>query len=469
MPGATALTYAYSQIVNGGNSSQVGLAKSFEVQPGDVLDLEVYAKYEEPTTTGNNVNALASSLITAFGLNTTSSNPLDGQQAYNAFNSTFSAGKYIGRVPPYEDGAAPKAYLNYILFNENFELEDFGFDQISTTAKQVGSSPFVTHDLLALHVKVQKKGYLYIYLSNEQAVQTNVYFDDLKITHHTGVEQVSDYYPFGLTFNSYSRENSVKQDYLYNSKEIQDELNVGWYDYQARQYDPAIGRFLSADPAADLMRRSSPYAYAFDNPVRFTDPDGMIPFDGVERREDFDRDKFDFGPASRAPINRDRGVCRDCEESNQTFHFRGEAPHYIGGNGDPKKKKDDKQPKKEDAPNTENQPTLEDLKKGPPQVPGYVPPKSGDRRERNPNGKGSGWIDRNGDVWIPTDHNGTHAPHWERQIPGGGYENVYPTVTKVVTVVVVAVVVYEVVKWGVAIFLAPETFGGSLGVAAAMP
>ncbi|MFZ6014039.1 MAG: RHS repeat domain-containing protein, partial [Bacteroidota bacterium] len=85
------------------------------------------------------------------------------------------------------------------------------------------------------------------------------------------------YYPFGLTFNSYQRENSADQRYLYNGKEIQDELDLGWYDYIARQYDPAIGRFLSVDPAADLMRRYSVYAYAFDNPIRFTDPDGMMP------------------------------------------------------------------------------------------------------------------------------------------------------------------------------------------------
>jgi len=89
----------------------------------------------------------------------------------------------------------------------------------------------------------------------------------------------SNYYPFGLQISSLSwqREDAIPNRYLYNTFELQDDLNFGLYDYLARYYDPAIGRFINVDPAADFMSRYSPYAYAFDNPIRFTDPDGMIP------------------------------------------------------------------------------------------------------------------------------------------------------------------------------------------------
>ncbi|HEX8039452.1 MAG TPA: RHS repeat-associated core domain-containing protein [Chryseosolibacter sp.] len=106
----------------------------------------------------------------------------------------------------------------------------------------------------------------------------DVYFDDLKITHaKSPVVQMDDYYPFGLTFNSYSRENSTANQYKFNGKEEQDELSLGWLDYGARMYMPELGKWGVIDPLSEKMRRWSPYNYGFDNPVRFIDADGMKP------------------------------------------------------------------------------------------------------------------------------------------------------------------------------------------------
>ncbi len=153
--------------------------------------------------------------------------------------------------------------------------------QTSTTVKQP------PHDLLSITAAAKEAGYAYVFVSNEHPYAVDVYADDVTVTQTPSqIVGSSDYYPFGLTFNSYSRENSTPNQYKFNGKEEQDELGLGWLDYIARQYDPAIGRFTSVDPAANLMRRLSPYAYSYDNPIRFTDPDGMIPSDMIDPQKD---------------------------------------------------------------------------------------------------------------------------------------------------------------------------------------
>ena len=84
------------------------------------------------------------------------------------------------------------------------------------------------------------------------------------------VEETNHYYPFGGVFAS----SGNVQPYKYNGKELDTKKGLDLYDYGARQYDAALGRFTTNDRFAEKYYSMSTYQYGANNPVRNIDVNG---------------------------------------------------------------------------------------------------------------------------------------------------------------------------------------------------
>jgi RHS repeat-associated protein len=120
------------------------------------------------------------------------------------------------------------------------------------------------------------------------------------ITDNNDIEtlQSNHYYPFGMRFNQSAAYASTENRYLYNGKELQEDLGLDWYDYGARFYDPAIGRFSTVDPFAEDYSFQTPYAYAANNPITYIDLFGLYPdfpfADGSENCPDLNSGYYSY-------------------------------------------------------------------------------------------------------------------------------------------------------------------------------
>jgi RHS repeat-associated protein len=265
----------------GGN--KVGPSLVLRVMAGDKIAISSKAFYKSGAPTdnadGNLITNMIAALVQSFNMGSGSmmhypsgGNP-SGAISGDYFQNTYDQLKK--KDASQNVSGKPKAFLNYVLFDDQFKLVDqnSGVRQVNGVADRLQS-------LGVNEMVMNKTGFLYVYTSNESA--QDVYFDNLMVTHTAGpVLEETHYYPFGLTMTGISSKAfgvAENKQQKFQGQSFNDDLQLDFYEFKWRQHDPQIGRFIEVDPLAEKYGYNSPYAFSENHVTTHIELEGLEKF-----------------------------------------------------------------------------------------------------------------------------------------------------------------------------------------------
>lgn len=283
-PTATAISTRVYRL--NANTNKTGLGMVLKVMVGDTINIHGRSYYQSNITYNNDNSApliladLAAAFVGAPG----------GMATAKGMSSALLQSLNTGLVPATffrgndnTSSTQPKAYINYLFFDEQFRYCGGNFSRVGASGT-VKNHWFADGSLR--NVRVPKNGYLYVYVSNES--RADVFFDNLQVFHTRGpLLEETHYYPFGLTMQGISSKaaGEIKNKMKFVGQELDEELELNWYQFRFRNHDPQLGRFVQIDPLASDYLYNSTYAYAENRPIDGIDLEGLeyLRFDQLQQ------------------------------------------------------------------------------------------------------------------------------------------------------------------------------------------
>lgn len=261
---------------------KVGPNVLLKVMSGDNVSGRAPYYYQNAVTNtsgpNNLIGSVLSSLVGAISGSSATGSVVKGQSG--PINTTLNGNVPFGTATAPDasnpSGNAPKAYLTILFFDERFNFVEESSTALRVTTPGDGATP-----LTLTNIAAPKNGYAYVYVSNESAEP--VYFDDIQVTHERKqIIEENHYYAYGLKIAAISSrklpdasDGNIRNQYLYNDKELWEDADLNWYDYGFRNYDPQIGRFPQLDPLTWDYEELTNYQYASNDPINNIDIDGL--------------------------------------------------------------------------------------------------------------------------------------------------------------------------------------------------
>jgi RHS repeat-associated protein len=234
------------------------------------------------------------------GMDLTLSGTTSTGSAYSETATTDAEGRYAFDAPPGKY-TLKGSHGKYALKNESTEVTVDSADTV------------LAMDLQAVAINL-----VLVYYHHDMLGSTVLQTDD-----SGAVVMRAAYQPFGDVNTQWSAD-SYAETHLYTGKEYDE---TGLYNYGARYYNPAIGRFMSIDPAGGNTgdpQTWNRYVYCENNPYRYLDPNGRWNADvHFIKTQEWAKAYFTLGSA--------RILAEACNDVDGLFSGTSYLPGLLGG------------------------------------------------------------------------------------------------------------------------------------------